>query len=1205
MIKIFSLLAVSSRSRIASALFAGSLLLLGVSTPLLAQATGTVLGTVTDASGAVIPDAEVVLTSSDRGESRTVRTDAKGAYQFTSLAVGTYNIAITAPSFRTLNAVGIAVDADNNVLYNGKLTLGDVNTEVTVGGLANTVETQSATLQVLIDPTLVKGLPLDGNNIVSVASLLPGVSNVNAPTTFVNDTGGPTYNVSGARSNQNLFLLDGTLWNNLYSNTGLNFPPPDALNEVSVLLNNFKAQYGRNAGSVFSVVTRSGTNRIHGVVYEYLQNTALNSDDYFLKMPSKLVQNQFGATTGGPILRDKLFYFGSYEGLRIAQTATDLSTIGFTQADRGVDANGNPTPCSAAGPFGNMGLNCFNVSDQAGPSNRTGTAFTPKTGIVHDPLYANNSTTSPAAATAVLNLNYMQATGMTLPAGVNSPCVNELTAAIPSLVSARDVATNELPTNCQSPIAMAIINKYIPFPNRTNPAVGYPLLTSSSAPFPSSYNRFLIRTDYNLNPRKVIDARYYQQVLNDSVARGLVAGYEQDAETGKVTFGDIGHTWVLRPNLLNVVRAAYKRYDYEYGPGDPTTIANFGSIFPNYNSKPVLPAFGAGLGGTNQAVSSTINEDIELVEQLQWTKGSHNLQFGMDYLRLQYQNVAESAPQFSFGTLYTGFNVSDEELGLVGSETFSNSLDRSGIQHDYYFYGQDDWRASSRLTINYGLRYELPLRYYQPKNQNTTFIPGYQSIVFPNAVPDLAFVGDPGIRRSLIKNEYVDLAPRFGFAYDIGGQGRFSIRGGYGFFYDAPSALTIGVGEPFHYTATYAYPSGGLVQPLLGQAPVPANYNGTNPQFSYPFSIFFPDPKFRASYSQAVNFGFQHSIGTGGVLEANYVLRLGRHQAIPLDQNPAIYDCTGAYYAINPLTYCPANTPDSPASLSARVRYPGFNYGGSGVVEYRSIGTSNYNGLQILYRQRASRGLSITSSFSYAKSIDECSQGTTTNCGIPQVDNLKSEYGPSDYDAKLTVGAGWVFAPIKLQLDHAWQRAILNGWTQSGIFTARTGLPFSVYNNGDSSYTDESGQRAMLVPGYTTGTLPSNRHRNCAGTPYVDQMGIPVGCKVTNWFNPNAWMNTNTGTFSNQSRNSLRGPAYILTTASIGRVFPIPGREGMRLAFRCEAINLFNTPNLALPNHNIPGFSGANSFTNVLATTGSNTVGAFGRRLQLSLKLNY
>ena len=267
---------------------------------------------------------------------------------------------MVAPTFEASVFDNLQVDANADVREDAHMVPGNVATTVTIDDTnRTTVDTSSATLGTLIDPHLVEGLPIDGENVVSLAALLPGVSNVNAPTTFTSDTGGPTYSVSGSRSNQNLFLFDGIIWNNSYYNTGLNYPPRLALNEVTVLLNNYKAEFGRNSGSIFNVLTRSGSNTIHGYVWEYLQNTMFDASDYISHVNPHLVQNQFGATIGGPIKRDRAFFFLAYQDLRLGGQVTAVDQT-ETLPELGFDSPGTAHACSATGAF--PGQQCGNFT---------------------------------------------------------------------------------------------------------------------------------------------------------------------------------------------------------------------------------------------------------------------------------------------------------------------------------------------------------------------------------------------------------------------------------------------------------------------------------------------------------------------------------------------------------------------------------------------------------------------------------------------------------------------------------------------------------------------------------------------------------------------------------------------------------------------------------------------------------------------------
>jgi len=267
------------------------------------QNSGTVSGNVVDSQGAVISNAKVSLIDTSEGKEIKTQSNAKGEYLFAVVPIGNYQLKVTAPTFQTYIVNDLQVNAAANVRLDAHMSAGAVEAQVTVQAEGTTLDTRSATLGTMIDPQMVEGLPVDGENIVSLAALLPGVTDVNAPTTFTSDTGGPTYSVSGSRGNQNLFLFDGLIWNNVFYNTGLNYPPRLALEEVSVLLNNYKAQYGRNSGSVFNVLSRRGANAIHGAVWEYLQNAAFDASDYATGVNPHLVSNQFGATLGGPIKR--------------------------------------------------------------------------------------------------------------------------------------------------------------------------------------------------------------------------------------------------------------------------------------------------------------------------------------------------------------------------------------------------------------------------------------------------------------------------------------------------------------------------------------------------------------------------------------------------------------------------------------------------------------------------------------------------------------------------------------------------------------------------------------------------------------------------------------------------------------------------------------------------------------------------------------
>ncbi len=1136
-------------------LFAG-VLMLG-SRPAAAQNTGKVFGTVQDTTGAVIPNAVVVATDSLHGFTRTVKSNGSGDYTLTDIPVGVYTLTVSSPQFESYVMTDITVDANANIKEVVSMQPGSAKETVTVGYTSSAIDANSATLGTLIDNKLIEDLPIDGHNAVALSALLPGVVNVNAPTTTTGDTKGPTYSASGSRNTQNLMLFDGLMWNNLFYNTGINYPPPNSLQEVSVLLNNYKAEYGRNAGSVFNVITKSGTNVIHGTVWDYIQNSYFNAADYISKVNPKDNINQTGFTIGGPLLKDKLYYFGAFQDLigRL-QNSGEIFPIGL--AERGLEADGvTPRPCSTPGPF--PGMDCASFA---------GDVYTTTSGLGKfvNPLDVTGTSNGASSndTISMLNTAYQQAGG-TGP----SPCVALLNQAAtyasatpygsnPPKVQATYMPNAEVPVQCLNPVMLNVLNTYAPA--LTNSGNGLDAETNSAAP--TGDQNLLLRTDYTLNGKNTFDARY--NLINSTAitAPGVnsssqgVASYATMNAKSRSHFGNVGWTWVMSPNLVNVLRFGYKRFESTQFPIDHRTLNSFGGNFVEPGI-PTLPEFNFSnsfaLGSTSQGFQDHINENVELNESATWVKGNHTIKGGFQFLRLQYLQRADYPGELSFSSTFTGVSIADGVMGLATSIQAENRLNQGGIQHNVFMYLQDDWRATPKLTLNYGLRYELPFQWFEPHGESATFVPGIQSTVFPTAPGGLGFPGDKGVLPSLVPTDFNGIAPRLGFAYDVTGEGKLLIRGGFGVFFDAVNANVVGVGEPYHFIDYTLIPPGGASVPLLTSSgtvqQVPGAFNPANPQFIAPYSIFFPDKNFRTPYVEAVNLGFQWRIPHAGTLETNYVAKLARKLTIPLDLNPAIYDCSGGYFQANPSTYC-TNANSSAQSTAARVRYAPFNYGGQGIVDIMSVGTSNYNALQEQYTQRGGKYLTVFQSYTYSRSLDIQSNGQTTSNAVPDVFNLNSDYGLSDNNAKHNLTLGWVLRFPKLTGGDTLMRTVLNNWVYSGQYLAHSGLPYSVTINNDSALDGESHQRAAIVAGMNP-LLPSNRHR---------------ADKVNEYFNIAAFTYPEIGTFSNVARNAFIGPGYIMTDMAVARDFPLARiREGMRLNIRAEAYNVFNTPNLANP----------------------------------------
>jgi len=1147
-----------------SALFV--LMVLTVATPLWAQKdAGAIVGLVRDASGAVVTGAKVTVTDVDRGIQLTLSTNNEGEYVASPLRIGRYSVTVEKQGFKRAVAGPVQVNIQDRVGVDLKLEPGAPTEIVTVTGQRPQLETETSELGQVVDSRRINALPLNGRNYAQLALLGAGVAPAE-PGSRVETTFG--FSANGARSLQNNFLLDG-IDNNANLGDVLNGsayvvqPSVDAIAEFKVQTNAYSAEFGRGNGAIMNAVIKSGTNQIHGDVFEFLRNEKFDAINAFDSGQQPYKQNQFGFTLGGPIIKNKTFFFGDYEGLRIRQGLPQLSTV--------------PTQDEIAGNFSGFLTNT--VAPQVDPDS----------GLPIDGTTALDCSGNPTFNGEIFNTRLTQNNRSDL--NPNGLC------GVPIGTSGgqpTNIFTGNSGTNTPIDALAARLAALFPPPNSDLPGGNFlsdPKRTESQNKFDvridhtfrekdNFFARFSYGKDNNFLPspfNNVLDGGSFQDGFSENSARGLAASEV--------------HTF--RNNLINEFRFGFNhlkshRFNLNFNVDVSKQLGFPGVPFgPNIGG---LPSIGfadgtAAIGSSGFLPSIEKQHSYVFTDNLSWTRGRHAAKFGAELRFEQFTIFQPASPRgdMSFGSDFTdnpaspgsgGESIATFLLGIPDGGDITSLHNVDYRRQIYAVYGLDDIKVTPRLTLNLGLRYELFTTIKEANDQAATFDFKSLSLIVPSGqkqqlTPTLATelnVQRNG-SRGLISPDRNNFAPRIGLAYQL--TDKLVLRSGYGIFYGGQengpfSNPSPGFNPPFFDSQAFSTPcsapsanpagldcsisaeNSGLPLNVLAQG-FPAN-SLSDPNTPNLYSL---DPRLVTPYTQQWHMGLEYQLPHDTVLEVSY----GGSRGLKLF----------AFYNGN------QTTPTADASQATAPRRPANNAapGATGpctletpdncnpaldttIGTFRSNTQSNYNSLQARLEKRFSHGLQFEAAYTFAHALDNASSaslGSVNNGDFRDQRFPNAEYGNADFDVRhrfvfsyvydLPFGRGRMFAKNSSGIVNQ----ILGNWQMTGVFSAATGNYYTATDIVSVSNSD------------CGGTVGFNCARpNLVGNPNASP------CVPGTLFNTCAFEDNNVqGTFGNAGRNIIQGPGYKTWDTSLVKQFPIG--EQTRVEFRAEFFNALNHVN--------------------------------------------
>jgi hypothetical protein len=1214
-----------------------ALLCLFTSSLLLAQSTGgRILGRVADPSGAVLAGVKVVAINEATGVSQETTTNSGGDYVFPQVAVGGYRVEFDHPGFKKSVQRGVSVDLNQVVTLNSVLQVGETKETVEVTSEAPLVDTTSTQLGAIMDQRQVSTLPLNARDTYQLLQLQPGVQGVGGSDLFYGSNQAGAVSVNGGRGRSNNFNVNGGDGNDLFVNAPAIQPTPDSIEEFRVLSNTFDAEYGRNSGAVINVVTKSGSNNFHGSVYEFLRNQSLNARGYLDLRRADDKQNQFGGTFGGPIKKDRTFFFASYEGRRVVHGISSDPVAVPTAAERAGDFSATPFDPSAV-----IGTQTF------------ADILNARTGCLNGAAHVGD-----AYATLFPN--------------------------------------SQVPLGCFDPVALDLVNHFVPCPN-ADPNCSNPGNADNvfrSIPNEDSHaNQFTVKIDHRLTDKQNLSAYYY---FNDSFDAQPFTRFQAATPNLLQGFGNnnafrsqqinLTHNWTINPTTVNELRLSYFRESQgtflhpqrtalvtDSCSSSVASICFTGtsdtpSVIPTNPRIGITPALGAnreGLPFISISGGFTIGNNFEgelpqagntyqISDNITRVIGTHTTKFGADFrnqrfMQTLYFDVNGDYSYFGGGPndpLATDVNGNQSLFpnyffGLPDSYLQGSAQSEDVRGNSIYLFAQDSWKIKPNLTLNYGLRWEFNQPLYDAGGRYQTFRPGQATTTFPCQLsadsqatlgyPDtncnpggsaaavfplgLVVPGDKGVPRGLTASYYKAFAPRIGVAWDPWKDGKTTIRGGWGLFYNPIEQLVLEQfqGEP-PFGGSSLISEGLFNTPFVGQnaTVTPNPFNGIlNPPRgqAVDWSAFRPillfgelEPHLRAQYTAQYNVGITRELFRDTVLSLGYVGSQGHRLLATRDINYGnpqtcidlqnISDLTGdanlacgPFFADSPYTIAAGEIPagvtlhmpygsqpvvtgpnPTPITLVGLRKYSSpscdpFSGNGcpsDGVPVFSSIfaqnteAASNYNSLQASLEKRFTHGLQFQVAYTWSKSIDNAS--SFENILKPICDRCNRSLSLFDARQRFVVSYLWQL-PVP---GYSGAKGVaLNGWAVSGITSFQSGFPIRVQSSNDSELMNSfdfelPGKPDLIAPFHTQDPRTHGLYQ----------------------FDPNSFalpVQSDTSTplqlLGNAPRTICCGPGINNFDFSVQKITPIS--EGKRLEFRAEYFNIFNHTQFLNPDGNI------------------------------------